>query len=230
MVTANNQWRPQFQTFDGVEMAKVPPGCFLMGSPDGNGDEKPMSKICFEKPFWIDKTEVTQAQFKQFGGQAVRPPYFTGDNRPVEQITWSAARNFCVKRGARLPTEPEWEYAARGPDNLVYPWGNTFVAQKVIYYRSQEQGTANVGSIPDGASWIGAVDMSGNVWEWVSTIYKPYPYDAGDGRESNSDIGNAPVWRGGSYVEVDAANLRAAVRGWNGPAWSHAFGFRCARS
>jgi formylglycine-generating enzyme required for sulfatase activity len=231
MVTANNQWRPQFQTFDGVEMAQVPPGCFMMGSDIGISDEKPVTKICFGKPFWIDKTEVTQEQFERFGGQTANQPYYKGNNRPVEQITWFEARDFCTKRKVRLPTEAEWEYAARGPSNLAYPWGNVFDGGKVVYNRTSSQGTTNVGSIPAGASWVGAVDMSGNVEEWHSTIYMPYPYDAGDGRESNYHTNKMQGLRGGSWNDVVLREVRAARRDWDSPSNVYFnLGFRCARS
>jgi formylglycine-generating enzyme required for sulfatase activity len=229
-VTNNAQWKPQFQTFDGVEMAKVPPGCFMMGSDDGDSDEKPTTKICFEKPFWIDKTEVTQAQFREHSGQAATSPSFKGDSRPVEQVTWFEAHDFCIKRGGRLPTEAEWEYAARGPDNLVYPWRNSFVADNVVYFGNSAFGTANAGSKPGGASWVGTLDMIGNVWEWVSTIYKAYPYDATDGRENNSDHNSARVLRGGSWY-LGKEHLRTAVRNGVAPSSdSYDYGFRCSRS
>jgi len=229
-ITANNQWTPIVQDFDGVEMVEVPPGCFMMGSNDGNDDEKPVTKTCFDKPFWIDKTEVTQGQFGKFGGQAQNNPSFSGEQRPVENITWLEARDYCQKRGARLPTEAEWEYAARGPDNLVYPWGNEWDDSKAVWGRTSNQGTANVGSIESGASWVGAYDLSGNVWEWVSSLYKPYPYDAQDERESTADTNSERVLRGGSWYGTYTGNLRAAVRINKSPFWYYDNGFRCARS
>jgi formylglycine-generating enzyme required for sulfatase activity len=227
-VKANNQWRPQFQSFDGVEMALVPPGCFMMGSADGGRSEKPVNKQCFDKPFWIDKTEVTQKQFKALGGVAAEPSFFEWANHPVEQITWLEARDFCAKRGTRLPTEAEWEYAARGPDNLVYPWGNTFDGSKVVWLRN---GTVDVGSLPGGASWVGALDLSGNVAEWVSTLYKPYPYNKDDGRESNSDTGGSRVMRGGGWSSYEVPptlfSASARVDGFGTPSST---GFRCVQS
>jgi formylglycine-generating enzyme required for sulfatase activity len=120
-VTANARWKPVERSFDGVAMMLVPPGCFMMGSDNGDSGERPVTKICFDQPFWIDKTEVTQRQFKQFGGKAANLSYFQGDNQPVEMINWFEGRDFCAKRGARLPTEAEWEYAARGPNDLTFP-------------------------------------------------------------------------------------------------------------
>lgn len=243
VVTANKDWTPQTKTFDGVEMVLVPPGCFLMGSSDADiaainkqyntsdfSDEAPQTKICFDKPFWIDKMDVTQAQFKRLGGTAAHSSSFTGDNRPVENITWFEARDFCVKRGARLPTEAEWEYAARGPDNMIYPWGNTFVADNVVYAGNSINQTADVGSKPLGASWVGALDMSGNVVQWVSTLYKPYPYSKEDGRESNTDTIIGRGLRGSTWSTFGAVVPRAAYRGWDKPSNEDNFsGFRCAR-
>ncbi len=243
VVTTNSQWKPQFQDFNGVEMALVPPGCFMMGSTEadiaalnqqystsGFSDQGPQSHVCFDEPFWIDKTDVTQAQFKQFGGQAAHGPAFTGDRRPVERITWFEARDFCVERGARLPTEAEWEYAARGPDDPVYPWGNTFDGGKAVYNRNPSQGTAEVGSLPAGASWVGALDMSGNVWQWVSTLYKSYPYDAEDGREDAKDTSTERMLRGGSW-DLNNQYLWTAYRYEFDPAHEdNHLGVRCARS
>lgn len=226
--TSNNQWKPYSQEFEGVKMVLVPRGCFMMGSHDGRGDETPVNKQCLDHPFWIDVTEVTNIQFDSLGGQAQSSSYWTGDNRPRESITWDKARAFCEKRGARLPTEAEWEYAARGPDDLRYPWGNEFSTKNVVAGASQ---TADVGSIAGGASWVGALDMSGNVWEWVSSWYAPYPYHPTDGREGllAGDAFQHHVRRGGSWDD-NSDILRAAKRGWLDPSQvNSSTGFRCAR-
>lgn len=228
-VTSNAQWQPVTQIFDGVEMVLVPAGCFMMGSDDGEEDEKPARQQCFAEPFWIDKYEVTNAQFEQFNGQAGSESNWTDPNRPRERITWFEARDFCELRGGRLPTEKEWEYAARGPDSLVYPWGDEFVGENAVYFGSSDTGTADVGSRPDGKSWIGSLDMGGNVWEWTSTIYQDYPYDTTDRRESRSDSISARVLRGGSFFHYDS-NIRAANRLRSNPSIVLNYnGFRCAR-
>lgn len=235
-VVHNADWKPVYQTFNDIEMALVPPGCFMMGTNYGNPDERPANKQCFASPFWIDRYEVTN---KQYGSEGS----FKGDSRPRDSITWFEAHDFCIERGARLPTEPEWEYSARGPDNLVFPWGNDFVGSNVVYLDNSNGQTANVGSRPAGNSWVGVSDLNGNVWEWMSTIYGiyedngtqfksvfAYPYRSDDGREQNSKVGNVyvRVVRGGAWN--DSAE-RAAFRYWNYPTahWINN-GFRCVLS
>jgi len=230
-VTANADWTPIELDFDSVAMVYVPAGCFEMGRELGRSDETPVAQVCFDAPFWLDKTEVAQAQFVAHGGVKANPNYFPGDNRPVEQITWFEARDYCEARGGRLPTEAEWEYAARGPDGLAYPWGDEFIGDNVVYGENSGSQTADVGSKPSGASWVGALDLSGNVWEWMSSLYKPYPYVATDGREADSDNGtDIRVWRGGSWNFIDYY-LQAAFRSPNAPAYNDGYiGFRCALS
>jgi formylglycine-generating enzyme required for sulfatase activity len=203
-------------------MALVPAGCFMMGSEVYEG-EKPIHQQCVDQPFWIDRTEVTNAQYGSHGA-------YTSANRPRENVTWFEARDFCAGRGGRLPTEAEWEFAARGPDSLVYPWGDKFVPQIVVSARNARGRTANVGSQPNGASWVGAFDMSGNVAEWVSTRYQLYPYLPDDGREVNSySADEQRVLRGGGFG-YEAFGLRSAFRIWVSPSdRSDNFGFRCAR-
>ena len=253
-VTRNEDWTPVEREFDGVVMVLVPPGCFMMGSTDEQIDEAlnmfavqqggavsnvrslfeaeaPQHEQCFDEPFWIDKYEVTQAQFAQFGGQKAYPNNFTGDNLPVGSITWFEARDFCELRGGRLPTEREWEYATRGPNNLIYPWGNEFVANNVVYDGNSNVRTASVGSREGGASWVGALDLAGNVAEWVSGSYEPYPYDSDDGREHNTgdDTSILRVLRGGSWDNLDVY-VRASYRNTGPTGVIDADGFRCSRS
>lgn len=225
-VAHNADWTPYERDFDGVPMVLVPAGCFMMGSEDGEANERPVNQVCFNTPFWIDKTEVTNAQFVHFGGVAGRNSNWTGDNRPRERITWLEARDFCDKRGERLPTEAEWEYAARGPDGLIYPWGSDFEADKVVYGANSGSQTAAVGSRPAGASWVGALDMGGNVWEWVSSSDARYPYDA-----SHESITNGfRILRGGAYGGDYPNRLRAAYRWVVNPNLENGdIGFRCAR-
>jgi formylglycine-generating enzyme required for sulfatase activity len=268
---SNTAWTPVIEEFDGVEMVLVPAGCFQMGSTDEqiealiqaceskwgaencerslDEDEGPQHLVCFSAPYWLDRYEVSQGQFEQFGGQAAAAPEFPGNILPRENIRWREAHDHCEQRGARLPTEAEWEYTARGPDGRVYPWGNMFECNRGNFddETKEDSGvieggagcdgfdtTSPVGSFPAGASWVGALDMSGNVSEWVSSIYQPYPYSGTDGRESNSDTSSARVFRGGSWLFPKASIFRAADRGFAYPgSISDGFldlGFRCARS
>lgn len=219
----NADWTPVERDFDGVTMVLVPAGCFDMGD-NGEGGRQ-----CFDEPFWIDKYEVTQRQFVRLGGEKANTNAFSGDQHPIEVITWFEALDFCALRAGRLPTEAEWEYAARGPDNLIYPWGDEFVASNTVYGSSR---TAIVGSRRRGTSWVGALDMSGNVQEWTSSLYASYPYVVDDGRES--DLGSGTeirrVLRGGTWNNFDNEFLRASVRHIFDPAGRDFLkGFRCAR-
>jgi len=258
-VASNSQWSPAVQTFDGVEMVLVPAGRFMMGSTEAEIDaafevcrraspecettygrewyasEAPRHEVVIDDPFWIDRYEVTNGQFDAFGGFAAMASHWGDDDHPRETVNWFEAADFCASRDARLPTEAEWEYVARGPDGLAYPWGDTFVAANVVY-EPTSGGTSPVGSTPGGVSWVGALDMSGNVEEWVNSFYAAYPYDAADGREATYRIDTARVKRGGSWTNWDAGAedtsfLRSAYRSGQDAQWgNYALGFRCARS
>jgi formylglycine-generating enzyme required for sulfatase activity len=256
-VTRNADWSPTVKTFDGMEMVLVPVGGFTMGIDEAQTDaawqqctariplcnrslfedERAQQRVNFERPFWIGRYEVTNAAYGSAGN-------FSGDNLPRSNVTWYDAQLYCQAKGARLPTEAEWEYAVRGPDSLTYPWGNNFDGSRLNYcdgscqydwhdanYNDGYAQLAPVGSYFGGASWVGALDMSGNLWEWTSTIYSfPYPYNATDGRENLNDINSKRVLRGGSWNWV-AADTRTTARddyaGEN--VSSDWYGFRCAR-
>ena len=256
------QWQPNIIRDDfGVEMVEVPPGCFMMGSV-ASGDEQPVHEQCFGEPFYIDRYEVTQGQFTGLGGQMGADFAYQGESRPVDNITWFEAHDFCrEKRSARLPTEREWEYAARGPDSLTYPWGHLPILVYAVVDRGLTLGTAEVTTPngeparPNGASWVGALDLSGNVAEWTSTRYVDldfsagfnlyrqrfmYPYMADDGRE---EIGSAEsrtdgmlhrmrVLRGGAWSDDSSGSgLRSADRFYFSDTLRFiSFGFRCTRS
>ncbi len=159
-------------------------------------------------------------------------------DQPVVCVSWYEAYAYCQWRGVRLPTEAEWEYAARGPASRSYPWGDSFTEgqddDKAVYTGNSGNNTAKVGSKPAGVSWVGAYDMAGNVFDWTSSIYDrqkfPYPYNANDGRESKDDTTSLRVLRGGSWV-LSTTYLRAAVRFVLHPVRESLYiGFRCARS
>lgn len=225
-VLQNINWKPIIRSFDSVEMVLVPTGCFMMGSDKGDTDEQPVHRQCFDLPFWIDRYEVTNAQYGNAG-------YFSGKNQPRDTVSWFDATAHCQSRNTRLPTEAEWEYAARGPDSLTYPWGNTYVAANVVDMGNSQGQSADVGSRPDGMSWVGAHDVSGNVWEWVSSIRLSYPYVKDEWRENPHDSSLDRVFRGGSWktpINYAAYRTRSAFRSHDKPDFKDNFlGFRCVR-
>src|SRR5258708_17494978 len=170
-VPGNTAWQPVSKTFNGAEMVEVRTVCFMMGYEKGRRDEQPVHQICFDKAFWIDRYEVSNGQYGSDGP-------FAGANKPHSNLTWFEARDFCAKRGARLPTEAEWEYAARGPDSLLYPWGDKFVPDNLVYDGNFNNQLAEIRSRPGADSWVGAYDLAGNAWVWVTSLYPPYPYNA----------------------------------------------------
>ena len=154
-------------------------------------------------------------------------------NHPMVEVTWFGARDYCKwlgeEDGFRLPTEREWEYAARGPDNLTFPWGNEWDEDLVVWRGNSDGQTAEVGSIESGSSWVGAMDMSGNVWEWLSSLLIDHPYDAS--HEDEADTTSVRLLRGGSWDNNSSIDLRSADRAVGFPHKSNGiFGFRCVRS
>lgn len=246
-MNSNSEWETWYpdgfvQEFDGVEMVLVPADCFPMGNdPEGwywniieakwvTGVPDGGQPSCFDS-FWIDRYEVSNAQFARFNGAAPRSSSWTDDNLPRERISWYEARDFCELRGGRLPTEAEWEYAARGVDRLLFPWGNDYDAALLNDWsevgEDSYENTAPVTAFVDGISWVGAYQMSGNVWEWVSTIYAHYPYNS-----ENEDLYRANVLRGlrGGSWENNPSLIRAASRNTFNQDYSNSIlGVRCAR-
>ena len=222
---------------DNAEMVYIPGGTFTMGDTHGDGypDEKPTHQVSLQA-FWLDRTEVTNAQlarFVQTGGYRPQGEWqkeaSNKDQHPVVYVTWNDAVAYCRWADKRLPTEAEWEYAARGTDGRKYPWGNTWEDTRARFSGNRGgQTTAPVGSYPMGASPFGVLDLAGNVWEWTSTLYKPYPYSATDGRE-NLSVSERRVDRGGSWGS-GPWGLRAANRAGGAPAnRGNNRGFRCAQ-
>ncbi len=221
-VLSNSQWIPVKERFEGLEYALVPVGCFQVGDNDGFLEETPEHQVCFDQPFWIGVTEVTN---EQYGGNGT----FAGEDYPRNNVTWEQAQAFCVSRGGRLPTEAEWEYAVRGPNSFIYTMGDILQPGFVVF-AANSAGAATVGSQPDGASWVGALDLLGNLSEWTSTGWEDYPYDSEDGRERGPEAGETRrVVRGGSF-QTGQDNLRASFRSFNQyDSDEVGIGFRCAR-
>jgi formylglycine-generating enzyme required for sulfatase activity len=232
---------------DGMELIQIPAGIFFMGAdnrePDASADEMPGHWVYLDT-FWIDRTEVTNAMYEtcvQAGGCS--PPaekgsktrlFYYGDPRyrdyPVIHVSWEDASAYCQWMGRRLPTEAEWEKAARGADRRSYPWGDADPTTRLTNYNNQVGDTTPVGSYPDGASPYDLLDMAGNVREWVGDwynagYYRIAPVDNPHGPAS----GEFRVLRGGSWFSPGRA-IRSAFRHWNIPDRGYDdSGFRCAR-
>ncbi len=235
---ANTDWTPQITTINGIDVALVPPGCFTMGSADF--EDAPPHEQCIEEPFYIGVAEVTNAQYAQCidsGGCTPLPEdtYISDweySNHPVIFVDWFQSHSFAEWWGGRLPTESEWEYAARGTSSWIYPWGNDWYAYVNDRRSDWNEFTSAVGAFPNGSSWIGALDMAGNVWEWVSSLYVVYPYNPDDGREldTENNIDHKRVARGGSWFDSGTALFRSSLRLENEPDFrSDEIGFRVAR-
>jgi formylglycine-generating enzyme required for sulfatase activity/tRNA A-37 threonylcarbamoyl transferase component Bud32 len=236
-----------------LDMVHVPAGEFIMGSDEGAGDEQPVHTVYLDA-FYIDETEVTNAQFAQFlneqgnqeeggvtwldignenclitesGGQY--QPKSGYSDHPVIEVSWYGANAYCQWAGKRLPTEAEWEKAARGTDERTYPWGEGIDCDHAQYSECGGR-TVPVGSKPKGVSPYGALDMAGNVWEWVADWYDSGYYALSpENRPEGPASGGGRVIRGGSWLN-DGAIVRAAHRDWFDPVVAYYLvGFRCAR-
>ena len=222
----NTDWEIISQEIDGVPMVFVPKGCFAMGSDSGNDDEKPVHEVCLATPFWLDTYEVTNAQFAEFAGLAEEPSIYREAELPRNNITWQEAYAYCHQRGGRLPTEAEWEFALRGPSGWDYPWGNDFNSEAAVFVGNGNQ-LAVTGSIVEGISWVGAYDLSGNVWEWTNSALDNYPYKSNDDREETNNLSVRRVLRGGSWGD-SAQYMQGANRGSDHPRFrDEHYGVRC---
>jgi serine/threonine-protein kinase len=224
---------------DDMTLIYVPSGEFSMGNDGGWEEEKPLHTVALDA-FWIDQTEVTNEMYtKCVQDQECSPPsnaaHFSAEsyaNHPVVYVSWNDANQYCTWAGRRLPTEAEWEKAARGTDRRVYPWGDTIDCSLANYWGSENgcvDDTSPVRNYPEGVSPYGALDMTGNVLEWVSSLFEAYPYKATDGRE-DLDASGPRVLRGGSW-NVTAEFTRTSRRDWYLPSIRRNYaGFRCAMS
>lgn len=243
---------PRVSPVDDRQMVWIPAGSFRMGSPRseaGREADEAAHRVTIGSGFWMDTHEVTNAAFQRFikadpawsfsraraddtdgaylhGWTSDDPPAGRQDH-PVTGMPWLPAQAYCAWAGKRLPTEAEWEYAARAGTTTAYWWGDTFEATRV---NADGTGPAAVGHSGRVNAW-GLADMAGNVWEWTSSRYQPYPYRGDDGREDPAPGGDGRrVLRGGSWLMVPEY-LRSADRFKYSPQiGSEYVGFRCVSS
>lgn len=236
---------------DGAPMVLVPAGEFTMGAPDndkdGFPDERPAHPVYLDA-FYIDQFEVTTARYATFFKETKRnPPQLWSEavlkqhgNKPVVGVTWDDAQAYCQWAGKRLPTEAEWEKAARGTDQRWYPWGNDPPNKRLANFDNccdfQDYAVlSDVGSFEGGQSPYGAYDMAGNVWEWMGDWYDRtlYPQRAkGKTPVRNPrgpEKGEIRVLRGGSW-DYEAGSMRTSYRNGVNPTFRvNYIGFRCAQ-
>jgi len=233
----------------GMEFVRVPAGRFLMGSKKDDklafDGEKTQHTVDIPYDYWMARFPVTNEQYNVYAtAKGIKHPVGGWENKkdhPVVKVQWADAMAYCqwlngllkaeLPAGLvlRLPTEAEWEKAARGTDGREYPWGNEFDKNNCNTDEGGKGGTTPVGSFSSrGNSPYGCADMSGNVWEWCHSLYKPYPYQAADGREDEKASGYR-VLRGGSF-NLNARCARCAFRSSLISGFSYDIGFRVVAS
>ena len=219
---------------DGAEMVYVPAGEFLMGSKDGEAEpaERPQHKVYLDGS-WMYKNDVTVAQYRSYCKATKRelpdaPEWGWKDDHPMVNVTWDDAKAYCGWAGASLPTEAQWEKAARGTDGRKYPWGNGWDKTKANSDQSGLEATTPVGSYPIGGSAYGCLDMAGNVFQWCADWYDENYYASSPARNPTGPVtGTYRVLRGGSW-SFNSDFCRSAIRYFYSPAyWYDSIGFRC---
>ncbi|ETX03418.1 MAG: hypothetical protein ETSY2_33555 [Candidatus Entotheonella gemina] len=257
-------WPPTIRDGFGITFVLIPAGEFMMGSTavdvqdavrkfshdlkrEWIADEMPQHPVRISRPFYLSKYEITQSQWKSVMGN--NPSRFQHNRHPVENVSWQEANAFIHRLNAstagapyRLPTEAEWEYAARGSDGRRYPWGNVFEASRLNFCdrhctyswndklaNDGHRGTAPVGSYAGGVSPFGVHDMIGNVWEWVQDRYGRYHSERVEDPTGPAS-GAHRVMRGGSW-DNNPGLCRAATRLYVSPEHRFDFaGFRLVRT
>ncbi len=184
---------------DGLIYVWIPPGTFTMGCSPGDGEcgdnEKPAHQVTLSKGFWLGRTEVTQAAYQRVKG--ANPSYFKGDRLPVEQVNWDEASSYCSAVGMRLPTEAEWEYAARA-GSTASRYGDV---DAIAWHDSNSGGKTHEVAQKQANPW-GLYDMLGNVWEWTADWYDANYYQHSESRDSTGPSSGATrSLRGGSWYD-----------------------------
>ena len=226
------------------KMILIPAGKFIRGTDNRLPDEGPQHTLYLDA-FYIDEYEVTNLQYKKFIDATRRPPpqdFVNGNypdgkaDHPVVYVSWFDAKAYCAWADKRLPTDKEWEKAARGTDGRTYPWGDEFDINKVnspVRWAQLhiEGDTTPVGAFEGGKSPYGLYDTSGNVWEWTASRYEQYP---GNTRPSENYGGNYRVLKGGSWWDCSfyQCGISAPLYNrsfFNPKTKNNSFGFRCAK-
>ena len=224
---------------DSLEYVWIAPGAFQMGAVEGDDQataaEKPKHPVTISKGLWLSRGPVTVEAYQRFvnftGAKMPAAPDFNSgwgkQDHPIVKVSWVDAVAYCEWAGGRLPTEAEWEYAARGgKDGFIYPWGNEISKKNANYHPSD--GPSSVGSYP--ANVFGLYDMAGNVQEWCSDWYdEGYYSKSPDTDPPGRSHGPWRVLRGGSW-DLNPRNLRASSRNRLRPGYRYLYiGFRCVR-
>jgi iron(II)-dependent oxidoreductase len=239
---------------DGIMLVEA--GAFWMGRDDGPADEAPRHRV-YVRDFWIDRHKVTNAEFAVFldaagpaaadgrrrydaddpdarihraGGRWRADSGFEG--HPAVEVSWLGARDYCAWRGRRLPTEAEWEKAARGDDARLRPWGDAPADATRAVLGGPYGATAPTAGRPAGSGPYGVKDLLGNLREWTASVFRPYPYRHDDGREPFTGAGRV-VLRGASHddaAETATVTARHTYDARGAAAGHHHVGFRCATS